>query len=188
MVPVASLAIPILISAVFVFLASWLVHMLLPFHRGDFKKVQGEDDLMEAIRRINVPPGDYMIPHAGSPEGMRSKEFQEKFKKGPVLHMTVMKHGTMNMGPQLLQWFVYCVVVSVFAAYMAGSALGPGASYLHVFRFAGCAAFMGYAVALWQDSIWYRRNWGTTFRNTIDGLLYGCLTAGTLGWLWPKGM
>jgi hypothetical protein len=50
MVPVASLAIPILISAVFVFLASWLVHMLLPFHRGDFKKVPGEDELMDAIR------------------------------------------------------------------------------------------------------------------------------------------
>jgi hypothetical protein len=55
-----------------------------------------------------------------------------------------------------------------------------------VFRFAGCTAFVGYAVALWQDSIWYKRNWGTTFRNTVDGLLYGCLTAGTLGWLWPK--
>jgi hypothetical protein len=186
MISVASLALPILISAVFVFVASWLVHMLLPFHRGDFKKAPGEDELMDAIRRLNIPPGDYMIPHAGGPEAMRSKEFQEKFKKGPVLHMTLMPSGSMNLGPQLLQWFIYCVIVNLIAAYVASRALGPGAHYLQVFRFAGCTAFVGYAVALWQDSIWYRRNWGTTFRNTVDGLLYGCLTAGTLGWLWPK--
>jgi len=187
MVSVTSLALPILISAVLVFLASWLVHMLLPFHRHDFKKVPAEDDLMDALRKLNIPPGDYMIPHAGSPEGMRSPEYAEKIKKGPMLTMTVMKHGSINMGSNLLQWFIYCLVVNMIAAYVATRALGPGAHYLQVFRFAGCTAFVGYAVALWQDSIWYKRSWGTTFRNTIDGLLYGCLTAGTLGWLWPKG-
>ena len=187
MVSLTSLVLPILISAVIVFLASWLVHMLLPFHRSDFKKVAAEDELMDAIRKLNIPPGDYMIPHAGSPEGMRSAAFQEKFKKGPVLTMTVMPGGSMNMGSNLIQWFVYCVIVNLIAAYVATRALGPGAHYLQVFRFAGTTAFVGYAVAMWQDSIWYKRSWGTTFRNTIDGLLYGCLTAGTLGWLWPKG-
>lgn len=187
MLSVAPLMLPVLLSAVLVFLASWMVHMLLPFHRSDFRKVAAEDELMEAIRKLNIPPGDYMIPHAGGPEGMRKPEFVEKFKKGPVLTMTVMQAGSMNMGANLLQWFIYCLVVNTIAAYVASRALGPGAHYLQVFRFAGCTAFVGYAVALWQDSIWYKRNWGTTFRNTVDGLLYGCLTAGTLGWLWPKG-
>ena len=187
MIPVASLMIPILISAVFVFLASWLIHMLLPYHRSDFKAAPSESELMDAIRKLNLPPGDYMVPHGGGPEGMRNPAFIEKLKKGPVLTMTVMQSGPPNMGSNLAQWFVYCVAVSLIAAYVAGAALGPGAHYLQVFRFAGCTAFVGYSVAMWQDSIWYKRKWSTTIKNTFDGLIYGCLTAGTLGWLWPKG-
>jgi hypothetical protein len=83
-------------------------------------------------------------------------------------------------------WFVYIVIVGVFAGYVAGRALPRGAEYLHVFRFAGVAAFLSYAVALWQMSIWYRRAWSTTIKSSIDGLIYACLTAGTFGWLWPK--
>ena len=117
---------------------------------------------------------------------MRSPEFLDKLKKGPLVVMTVMRSGRPNMGPQLVQWFGYCLVVGVFAAYIAGRALGRGASYLSVFRFAGCTAFAAYTLALWQQSIWYKRSWGTTIRYTIDGLIYGLMTGGTFGWLWPK--
>lgn len=89
------------------------------------------------------------------------------------------------MTNNLIQWFVYTVIVGVFAAYVAGRALAPGAPYLSVFRFAGFIAFACYTVAGWQESIWYKRSWGRSLRNTIDGLIYGMLTAGTFGWLWP---
>jgi hypothetical protein len=117
---------------------------------------------------------------------MRDPGFIEKMTKGPVAVMTVMKSGPPSLGRNLLQWFVYCAIVSVFAAYIAGRAVGPGTPYLHVFRFAGATAFIGYAVALWQDSIWYQRSWSTTFKSTFDGLVYGLVTAGTFGWLWPR--
>jgi hypothetical protein len=55
-----------------------------------------------------------------------------------------------------------------------------------VFRFAGTTAFIGYSVALWQMSIWYRRAWSTTIKATVDGLIYALLTAGVFGWLWPR--
>ena len=45
---------------------------------------------------------------------------------------------------------------------------------------------MGYALAQGQESIWHSRSWGTTLRNTLDGLIYGLLTAGTFGWMWPQ--
>jgi hypothetical protein len=90
------------------------------------------------------------------------------------------------MGTSLALWFIYCIVVSVIAAYIAGRALGPGAEYLSVFRFAGTTAFVGYALALPQNSIWYKRNWGATMRSMVDGLVYGLLTAGAFGWLWPR--
>ena len=89
------------------------------------------------------------------------------------------------MGAQLAGWFAYLVVVSIFAGYLAGAALPPGANYLDVFRFAGTTAFAGYSLALLQNSIWWRRGWGFTVRSMVDGLLYACLTAGVFGWLWP---
>jgi len=99
--------------------------------------------------------------------------------------MTVLPNGPMGMGKNLTQWFLYSVVVGVFGAYVAGRALPPGAAYLSVFRFVGVTAFLAYAAALWQMSIWYRRAWITTIKATVDGLIYGLLTAGTFGWLWP---
>ncbi len=185
MVPVMSLLIPILLSAVFVFIVSSIIHMMLPYHRSDFKKVPSEDDVMDALRKFDIPPGDYVIPRAGSPEVMRSPEFKEKSNKGPVAMITVMKSGPPAMGGSLIQWFIYCVVVGIFAAYIAGRALGPDAHYLAVFRFAGATAFLGYALALFQNSIWYKRNWRATLKSVFDGLVYALVTAGTFGWLWP---
>jgi hypothetical protein len=186
MVPVMSLWLPILLSAVFVFVMSSIIHMVLPYHKGDYRKVPAEDEVMDALRKFNVPPGDYMVPRCESASEMKSPAFLEKMKKGPVLMMTVMPNGPVSMASNLAQWFIYCIVVGIFAAYLTGRAVGPGTSYLHVFRFAGATAFTGYALGLWQDSIWYKRAWSTTIKYTFDGLVYGLLTAGTFGWLWPR--
>jgi hypothetical protein len=45
---------------------------------------------------------------------------------------------------------------------------------------------MGFALALWQMTIWYRRSWVITMKSTIDGLIYACLMGGVFGWLWPR--
>ena len=127
-----------------------------------------------------------MVPRCDTMQEMRSPSFKEKIKQGPVLVVTVYPNGQMGVGKSLALWFVYLVAVSCFAAYVSGHALSAGASYRHVFRFAGVTAFLGYAGALWQMSIWYRRSWGTTLRATIDGLIYAGVTAGTFGWLWPR--
>jgi Flp pilus assembly protein TadB len=186
MVPIMSLWLPILLSAVFVFIASSIIHMFLSYHYKDFKEAPDENKLMDALRSFNIPPGEYMLPHAGSRAEFSSKEYQERMAKGPGVMMTVWPTGRPSMMGSLVQWFVYSIVVGVFAAYIAGRALGPGADYLAVFRFAGCTAFACYVIAGWQDSIWFKRSWGRTLRNTIDGLIYGLLTAGTFGWLWPQ--
>ena len=186
MVPILSLCVPILVSAVIVFFASWLMHMLLPYHHSDFRKLPSEDEAMDALRKLNIPPGDYMLPRPDGPQGMRSPEFLAKLNKGPVAVMTFMKPGPPNMGANLLQWFTYLLVVGVITAYVTGRAVGTGTGYLPVFRLAGCTAFVAYSIGLWQDSIWYKRAWSTTFKFTFDGLVYGLLTAGTFGWLWPK--
>ena len=177
---------PILLSAVAVFVASSVIHMALPWHKGDYRTLPDEGRVLDALRAFSIPPGDYLAPRPASMEDMRSPGFAEKMKKGPVLVATVLPNGPASMGRNLGMWFAYDVVMGVFAAYVAGRALAPGAHYLHVFRFAGVTAFIGYAAALWQFSIWYRRAWGTTIRSTIDGLVYALLTAGIFGWLWPR--
>ncbi len=186
MVPVMSLWLPILLSAVIVFVASSIIHMALGYHRSDYRRFADEDGVMDALRKFAIPPGDYLFPYGGSPKAMKDPAFREKWNKGPVGLMTVIPSRPPTMGRSLVSWFLYCVVVGIFAAYIAGRALQPGAPYLSVFRFAGCTAFIGYSLALWQFTIWYRRSWVTTLKSTIDGLIYGLLTAGVFGWLWPR--
>lgn len=183
---VVSLWLPILLSAVIVFVASSIIHMMLGYHKADYRKVPFQDDVQEALRKFNIPPGDYMLPRCDTMAEMKSPAFVEKMKKGPVAVMTVMPSGEWGMGPQLAGWFIYCLVVGVFAAYLSSHVLVPGAPYRVVFRVVGTVAFCGYALALPQFSIWYRRSWRTTLVSMFDGLVYACLTAGTFGWLWPK--
>jgi len=132
MVPILALWLPILVAAVIVFLASSLLHMALPYHRSDYRGLPHEGDVADAMRKAGVQPGDYMMPYCSSMSALKDPAVAEKFTKGPIAVVTVMRSGMPSMGPQLAQWFVYCAVVGVFAAYIAGRALGPGAHYLAV--------------------------------------------------------
>jgi hypothetical protein len=185
MVSVLALWLPIVLSAVFVFAASSVIHMTPLWHRTDYPKAPDEDKIRDALRPLRIPPGDYMIPRPANSAAMRAPEFLEKMKQGPVLMLTVMPNQLFTMGRNLALWFVYCLVVGVFSAYVAGHVLGAGTAYLRVFQIIGATAFMGYALALWQMSIWYRRALSLTIKSTVDGLIYALLTAGTFGWLWP---
>ncbi len=183
MVPLASLWLPILVSAIVVFIASSILHMVLPYHRKDFRKMPDEDGVRAALRK--VPPGDYVFPCPTDHRDMKDPAFREKWNQGPNGMMTIIESGQPQMGKNLVEWFIYCIVVEIFAAYIAGRALPAGAPYLQAFRFAGATAFVGYALALWQNTIWYKRAWTTTAKSTFDGLIYALLTGGVFGWLWP---
>jgi len=185
MVGLTALWLPILLSAVLVFFASSILHMVLPIHRRDFKKVPGEDSLLEALRASKVAPGDYVFPCSEDPKQMRSPEMTEKYNAGPVGFMSVIPSGLPNMGKLLVQWFIYCLVVGVFAAYLTGRTVAPGAEYLMVFRVAGTTAFIAHSMAHISNSIWMGQRWMLTVKRLFDGLIYGLLTAGAFAWLWP---
>jgi hypothetical protein len=186
MVSLASLLIPILGSAVLVFLASFVIHMVLKYHWNDVATVPNEDRVMDALRSFNIPPGDYVIPHVSTPKEMKDPAFVEKRNRGPIAILTVVPPGPISMGKNLIQWFIYCVVIALFAAYVASRTLAPASPYLSVFRVTGTVAFIGFAGGVWQNSIWWQRKWSSTIKSTIDGLIYGLLVAGVFGWLWPQ--
>lgn len=186
MVPIHALWLPILLSAVIVFVASSIMHMALPIHKSDYRKLPEEAKVLDGLRAAGVTPGrEYRFPFCSMKE-MKTPEGIEKFKRGPVGLLVITPSGAPGMGKALGQWFVYCVVVSVFAAYLAGRTRIPGTEYLEVFRVAGTTAFLGYSVALIQNAIWRGETWGVTLKHVFDGLIYGLLTAGTFGWLWPR--
>jgi hypothetical protein len=186
MTELSALLLPILLGAVVCFIASSIIHMTPLWHKNEYPQLPDEEKARAAIAALNVPPGDYMLPRCKSMKEMGSEEFREKLRQGPKWIITVMPPGEGGMAASLFYWFLFQLLVLVFAAYVSSRALAPGAHYDDVFRFIGATAFMGFALAQLPQSIWYRRGWGTTFKLMFDGLIYSCLAAGVFGWLWPK--
>ena len=186
MTHLGALILPILVSSVLVFLASSLIHMASPWHKSDYPRYAGESQVLDALRPLALPPGDYFMPRPSSMAEMKSPEFKAKVERGPVVLMTVFPNGVMPMGGTMVKWFVYLLVVSAIAGHTGASALHSGASSSQVFHTVGLTAFAGYALALWQLSIWYRRSMSITLKSTVDGLIYAAITGGVFVWLWPK--
>jgi hypothetical protein len=186
MVSIPDLWLPIAVASALVFLVSSVLHMVLTYHRLDYKKLPDEEGLLEPLRRAALPPGLYHFPWCATSKEMGSPEMQERFRRGPVGFVSLYPSGPPKMGKFLGLWFVFCVLVSVFVAYLTGRALVHGAIYLAVFRFAGATAFMAYGVSHVADSIWKGQPWSNTFRALADGLVYSLVTAGVFGWLWPR--
>ncbi len=188
MIPLTDLWMPILLSAVFVFVVSSVIHMVIPIHKNDMSLLPNEDKVMESLRSLGVGPGDYMFPRACSMKDMGTPEMVEKMRKGPIGTMTILPPGPIAMGKCLVQWFLYSILVGAIAGYVGTLALPAGTDYATVFRVTGTAAILGYAVGNFPNSIWKGVKWGTTFKFVFDGVLYGLVTGGTFGWLWPKLM
>ena len=186
MVGLTSLWIPIVLAAVFVFVASSVIHLALRYHWSDWAKLPSEPNILEAMRKENVVPGDYAFPRPASMADMGKPEMKQKFDQGPVGFVTIMPNGPPAMGKSLVLWFLYSVAVSFMAAYLASRTLDPSTHYLQVFRVVGTVAFLAYAGATPLDSIWKGHKWSMSIKHMIDGFIYAMLTAGVFGWLWPR--
>jgi len=185
MVTLIQLWLPILLSAVSVFIASSLIHMVLQWHKSDYHGFSNEDEVRKAMLAGSPGEGIYAVPYCSDMKQMGSPEMLAKFKDGPIAKIILRRGQVPGMGRPLVQWFVFCLVVSVFCAYLAGLVLAPGTPPWAVFRVVGTAAFMGYAFYAIPNSIWFGLPWSAAFKDMIDGLVYALATAAVFGWLWP---
>ena len=80
MVTLASLWLPILLSAVIVFIASSILHTLLPWHKNDYARLPDEEKARATLRPLAIPPGDYMVPRPQDRREMTSPEFKARVK------------------------------------------------------------------------------------------------------------
>lgn len=180
-----ALIVPIVLSAVLVFIASALIWMVMPHHKTDWKALPNEDSVRAALNAQKAGQGQYMIP-AGGMQSMNDPAFMKKFQEGPVAMLTLKKSpGSMSMGPMMVQSFLYYLTVSVVIAYLASRTIPLGTEYLYVFRAVGTMAWLAYGFGVVPDSIWFGKPWSSTIKHLGDALVYALLTAGTFAWRWP---
>jgi len=186
MVSITALWLPILFAAVVVFIASSIIHMVLPYHRSDYRKLPDEEKVSDALRAVSVTPGPvYHFPHC-THKDMKSPEVIEKFKRGPVGLITILPSGQPAMGKYLGLWFGLCLLISVVIGCFAITVLRPGEEHHHVFHFFAVAAFLAYGFGNFQESIWKGQTWVVTLKHLFDALIYALLTAETFSLLWPR--
>jgi hypothetical protein len=175
---------PILLSAVVVFVASAILHMVLKYHQSSCFHLNNEEQVLAAMRAQGVKPGYYHFPYTTHAE-MKSAATDEKFKLGPVGFLTILPSGPPNMGKYLGSWFAYCIVVAFFTAYLTSNTIPAGAPFLFVFRAAGTAAIMTFALGPLANGIWKGQPWKMTLLEAFDGLIYGLLVGVVFAWRWP---
>jgi hypothetical protein len=185
--PLGSLSLPGVVSTVAVFFLSFLLHMVLRYHRADFKGIADEDGVAAAIRKAALSPGIYFIPYCSEPSQMKDPAMRKKFEEGPVVGLTVRPSGPPGFGKNLAQWFLFSLLVSFVAAYVARHTLSYGSSGLDVMRITGTLAFAAYGFGYIQDSIWKGIPWSNSLRGLLDAALYALTTGLVFRWLWPAG-
>ena len=186
MVTLGTLLLPVLLASALCLVAGFVLWMVLPLHKADFRPFADEASLADAVRRQNLPPGQYIMPYCPDPRQMKNPAMQAKFAQGPVGYMVLSPAGQPGIGRNLALMFLYHAVVSFFIAYIAVHTLQPGTAYLEVFRVTGAVAFLAYSAAVIPGAIWFGRPWGPVWREVLDGLVFALLTAGVFGWLWPR--
>lgn len=184
MVTIGSLWLPIVLSSVGVSLTSMLVWMGLKYHQSDYQGLPNEEAAREGLGD-SLAAGVYTIPYAPTHADMANPDFVQKCDAGPVAIITVFPRGMPNIGKNLTLGLLSYLAVGVVVAYLAGRTLTAGADYLAVFRITGTVAFLAYGGGTLYESIWYGRPWSISVKLLLDALLYGVVTAGFFGWLWP---
>ena len=176
-----ALWLPILVSAVIVWIASALIWTVLPWHKSDYAKTGDEEGVRAALRGLS--PGFYNVPHVTDMADLKKPEVEQKFTDGPLAFVTVLPNGMPNMGKNMALSFVHNLVVAFVCGYLVSRTTGPDATYLEVFRIAGTFTFAAYWLGVIPDSVWFGRPWSSTVKIGWDALIYGMLTGGVFGWL-----
>lgn len=184
--PFGSLWLPVVVSAVAVWLVSSVLHMALKYHKADYKPLSNEDAVGEAIRKGSPSPGLYHMPYMADMKEMKDPATVAKFAKGPVAIVTVLPSGPPAMGRLLVLWFVYCFLVSFVTAYVARHTLNLQSDGMLVLRMTSAVAFAAYGLSEFGTAIWRAIPWSNTVRSLIDGLVYAGVTGLVFSFLWPS--
>lgn len=184
MTPLLALWLPILLSAVAVFIVSAVAWMALPHHHQDHDSLPDEAGMIEHLRRLNLPPGNYGIPHAKTKERMQDPEVQRCWKEGPLGFLNIIR-TPVNMGRNMGLTFLTFLITSTLIGYLASVTMVPGTPALRVFQAIATAGILTYSFAFIPNDIWFGRKPRATWMCILDGIAYGLITGAIFAVLWP---
>ncbi|QJR15113.1 hypothetical protein [Usitatibacter palustris] len=187
MVTLTQLWLPILLSAVAVFVASSLIHTVIKWHQSDYFKLGNEDDVRAVIRAGGARPGLYVIPHVLEGADCAKPEVLARFTEGPVGFLTLRPVGPPNIVKPLIQWFSLVLLIAIAVAALAAWTLPKNASFMTVTTIVGAITFLAYACGGPINGIWMGKPWRSAFKEILDGFVYAAATALVFAWLWPRG-
>lgn len=176
---------PILAAAVLVYIASSLIHMVFKWHNSDYKQLANEEEVQAVLRKGAPTPGQYGIPRCTDMKAMRDEAMVKKYVDGPVGLLTVVNSGPPRMGGMLIRWFLYNLAIALIAAAIALQVYGvPGNAHAAA-HLVGLVTFLTYAGGSVQQGIWMGKPWASVFKDLLDALIYGVVSALAFWWLWP---
>lgn len=181
----AQLWLPIVLSAVLVFVVSSLVHMVLKYHNADYRKFSNEDEVRAAITKGTPGPGQYILPYVIGASSMADPVVAQKLTEGPNALVLLRRPGLPKMGSFLGQWFVYLLVISALVALVGAHTISRGAGQHYIFHVIALVSFLAYGGSHAQAAIWRGQPWAVTLKDLFDSLLYALVTAATFMLLWP---
>ena len=186
MITIAQLWMPILVTAVLIFIASSLIHMVFKWHNSDYRMLGNEDEVRAAIRAASAAPGQYVIPHCADMKDMAGETMQQKYREGPVALLTLKANGAPDMGKALGAWFLFCIAVAALAGCLAAGAFPAGKMQAHdAGQLVGVASFLAYFGGSVQMAIWMGKPWIAVSKDLLDSLIFGTISAVVFMWLWP---
>jgi hypothetical protein len=175
-----SLVVPIAVTGVALFFASFLSWMVFKLHWKDWRKLPDEDAFLEPLKKQGLKPGGYMMPGCNHPSEYMSEEFQKKAKENPKAIMTVLPEA--KMGANMALTTVYFLVIAYFLAYLAAQAFHPGETFLNVFQFVFTASLPIFCGAIVSNAIWFRQR---VTGYLVESVFYAAVAAAIFAGLWP---
>lgn len=184
MVSLTALWLPIVVSAVLVFIVSALVWTVLKIHDPEWNPLPNDDRIYPVLREARPAPGQYYFP-AAMKEAEKDPAVAASLKDAVSGYVYVNRQNPFDMRRNISFAIIHQFVIAIVVAYLAGRTLPAGTDYLAVFRVVGTAAVLAYCMGHITYSIWFAHAWRSTWKQIGEGLVYALIMAGVFGWLWP---
>ncbi len=109
----------------------------------------------------------------------------KKFIEGPIRFLTIRKSGPPTMGPALLMWFIFTLLIAALAALITVQGLGLQTHSRMAGHMVGMISLLAYCGGSVQSAIWMGKPWGSVAKDLLDGLIYATISALTFMYFWP---
>lgn len=182
---ISAISLPILLSGIAVFVASFLAWVVIGHHNPDWNELPDEGATIDLLQKSGTKAGQYVFPMTRTKEQMADDNKQQRLESGPWGTVNVWARPA-SIPRNLLQSFVFYLTTSLFVGYLGTLALDPGAGFSRVFQVTGTAGILAYAFGGVPNAIWFGTHFRAALMDVIDGICFGLITGLIFASMWPE--